>query len=529
MGDRVLAIDCGTQSLRALVFDAGGRLVAMRKVEYEPYFSLRPGYAEQDAEIWWRALGLAVRGLLASDPGILDGVAGMAVTAQRDSMLCLDANADPVRPAILWLDSRKAEPPYRPGWITRLGLRLIGMDEALTRTQQSGKCSWIRQREPEAWARTARYVQVSGFLNARLTGRFADSVASQIGHAPFDYRKQAWAAPGHRNARMFPVDPSMLPALVGPGAAIGTVTRAAAEATGLPAGLPVFAAGSDKGCETIGMGVVDGSAASLSFGTTATVQTTSARYLEPLRFMPSYPAPIPGAFNPEIEIFRGYWMITWFKNQFAYKEVAEAEARGELPELALNRLLEETPPGCHGLVMQPYWTPGLKEPSAKGAVIGFGEVHERSHLYRAIIEGLAYGLKEGLQKIERASGEKARVLAVSGGASQSDQICQISADVFDLPLARGMTYETSGLGAAMCAAAGLGWFGSVREASLSMSARSRVFEPDKANASLYAELYHRVYRKMYRALSPLYEAIRDITNYPERPGTDAATGDHDER
>jgi len=177
--------------------------------------------------------------------------------------------------------------------------------------------------------------------------------------------------------------------------------------------------------------------------------------------------------------------------------------------------------------MQPYWTAGLKNPSAKGAIIGFGDVHERAHLYRAIIEGLAFGLEEGLEAIERASGEKVRALRVSGGASQSDSICQISADVFNLPLERGDTFEASGLGAAMCAAAGLGWYPGVAEASAAMSSISspsstasssrRVFEPDPENAALYAELYRRVYKKMYRALEPLYESIRNITGYPERP------------
>ncbi|MBU1079906.1 MAG: carbohydrate kinase, partial [Spirochaetes bacterium] len=236
-----------------------------------------------------------------------------------------------------------------------------------------------------------------------------------------------------------------------------------------------------------------------------------------LAFMPAYPAAIPGRFNPEVEIFRGYWMIAWFKNQFAYKEVVEAEARGVQAEEMLDSLLRETPAGGHGLVMQPYWTAGLKSPSAKGALIGFGDVHERSHLYRAIIEGLAFGLKEGLESIERVSKKKVESLRVSGGASQSDAICQISADVFDLPIARGETFEASGLGAAMCAAAGLGWYPGVAEASVAMSSRARAFEPDPKNARLYGELYGRVYKKMYKALSPLYESIRDITGYPERP------------
>jgi sugar (pentulose or hexulose) kinase len=512
----ILSIDCGTQSTRALVFDRNGRLLDKKKVEYLPYMKGEPGRAEQDARVYWRATIEACQDIARRRPDLMAAVAGVGVTTQRDSMICLDTDGEPLRPAILWLDVRKAAPRYLPGLGMRAALGVIGMGEAVMRTQEEGKCNWIMEHEPAIWEATAKFVQVSGYLNHRLTGRFADSVASQIGHMPFDYKRQRWCGKGALNQKLFPVPPEKLSELVTPGQVLGEVTREASEATGIPVGIPVVAAGSDKGCETLGMGVRDPSMASLSFGTTATIQTASPRYFEPLTFMPAYPAPIPGAFNPEVEIFRGYWMITWFKHQFAYEEVLEAEQRGIVPEAMLDELLRKTPAGGNGLVMQPYWTPMLKMPSAKGAIIGFGDVHDRAYLYRAIIEGLAYGLKDGLHAIEKAGGVRIRELAVSGGASQSDEICRITADVFNLPLLKGETYETSGLGAAMVTAAGLGMYPSVEDAATAMSARSTVFEPDPGRAGLYHELYHRVYRKMYGALGPLYEAIRDITNYPER-------------
>ncbi|MBL8967435.1 MAG: FGGY-family carbohydrate kinase, partial [Spirochaetaceae bacterium] len=475
-----------------------------------------PGRAEQDPAVYWNALVLACRDLAERRPELMRAVAGIGVTSQRATMICLDKEGRTLRPAILWLDVRKAEPPYRPGLGMRAALGLIGMEEAIMLTQEEGKCNWIMQNEPELWAKTYKYVEVSGYLTNRLTGSFSDSTASCIGHLPFNYKRQDWCKPGELNSRLFPVPREKLPDLVPPGAVIAAVTPEAAAATGLPAGIPLVAAGSDKGCETIGMGVTRPDKASLSFGTTATIQTTSPRYFEPLTFMPAYPAPIPGHFNPEVEIFRGYWMITWFKNQFAYEEVREAEARGIVPEAMLDELLKRTPAGGHGLVMQPYWTPMFKMPSAKGAIIGFGDVHDRAHVYRAIIEGLAYGLKEGLHSMEKAGRAKITELAVSGGASQSDEICRITADVFNLPLVRGATYETSGLGAAMVVAAGLGMYPSVEAAIAAMARRDRVFAPDPRRAELYDKLYGKVYKKMYAALAPLYEEIRDITNYPER-------------
>ncbi len=512
----ILAIDCGTQSLRAIIFDGGGRLLDKKKIEYEPYAKGEPGRAEQDPEVYWNALVAACRDLSSRRPELMKAVAGVGITSQRATMVCVDESGKPLRPAILWLDVRKAVPPYHPGFGMRTALGIIGMNEAMMLTQEEGKCNWIMQNEPELWARTHKYLEVSGFLTHRLTGSFSDSVASLIGHLPFDYKKQAWCKNGHLNARMFPVPFGKLPGIVAPGDEIGRISTEAAAATGIPAGIRLIAAGSDKGCETIGMGVTSPDKASLSFGTTATIQTTSPRYMEPIAFMPAYPAPIPGYFNPEVEIFRGYWMITWFKNQFAYEEVREAEARGIAPEAMLDELLEKTPAGGHGLVMQPYWTPMVKMPSAKGAIIGFGDVHDRAYLYRAIIEGLAYGLKDGLHAMEKASRVRITELAVSGGASQSDEICRISADIFNLPLVRGATCETSGLGAAMVVAAGLGMYPSIEAAIVAMARRDRVFLPDPERAALYHKLYSRVYRKMYAALEPLYEEIRDITNYPER-------------
>ncbi|MEJ2718839.1 MAG: FGGY-family carbohydrate kinase, partial [Deltaproteobacteria bacterium] len=294
------------------------------------------------------------------------------------------------------------------------------------------------------------------------------------------------------------------------------VSEAASQQTGIPAGIPVIACGSDKGCETIGTGVVNDRMASLSFGTTATVQTTTRTYFEPLRFMPPYPAAIPDHYNPEIEIFRGYWLITWFKEEFAHQEVLEAEKKGVLPEVVMNNLLSEVPPGSMGLMVQPFWGPGLKHPWAKGAMIGFGDVHRKAHVYRAVIEGLGYALLDGLHKMEKAGKFRVEKVAVSGGASQSDEICHITADIFNLPLVRGTTHESSGLGAAVVTSVGVGIHPSFDAAIEKMVRYETVFEPNSVNVPLYARLYERVYQKMYDSLAPLYREIREITDYPEK-------------
>lgn len=175
------------------------------------------------------------------------------------------------------------------------------------------------------------------------------------------------------------------------------MTSDAAEATGLAAGLPVIASAADQACEVLGSGALAPDTASLSYGTTATVNTPTRRYIEPIRYLPPYPAAVPGEWTMEIQVFRGYWMVEWFKREFGAREVAVAEARGVEPEALFDDLVRAVPAGSMGLTLQPYWSPGVRipGPEAKGAIIGFGDVHTRAHVYRAILEGLAYALREG--------------------------------------------------------------------------------------------------------------------------------------
>ncbi|MFH1154291.1 MAG: FGGY-family carbohydrate kinase [Pseudomonadota bacterium] len=511
----LLAIDCGTQSLRALLFSETGELLDRVQVEYEPYFSTKPGWAEQDSEVYWQSLCSACIMLKERNRAIFRSISGVGITCQRDTMICVDNHGIPLRPAVTWLDQRKARPVFGSRGLLRTGLRLTGLEAAVTEVQADGKCNWIMQNQPEIWGATHKYLQVSGFLNFSLTGVFSDSVASQIGYIPFNYKKQRWAKKLELPALLFPVDHGRLPDLIQPGHVLGAVTPRASAATGITQGVPVVACGSDKGCETLGAGVLDETMASMSFGTTATVQTTSRNYFEVIRFMPPYPAVVPGKFNPELEIFRGFWMISWFKNQFAHEEVEEARTMGIPAEEILDRHLVKTGPGAMGLVVQPYWGPGLDHPLAKGAMIGFGDVHTKAHIYRAVIEGLGYALREGLERIEKKGNLVIRRAAVSGGASQSAEICRIMAGIMNRPMVRGMTHETSGLGAAILTAIGTGIYSGFDQAVQAMVHVRDVFEPDPEQTGLYQDMYQGVYKKMYAALEPLYARIKTITGYPE--------------
>ena len=344
-----------------------------------------------------------------------------------------------------------------------------------------------------------------------MTGKYVDSVASQIGHIPFDYKHKCWPGPHHYNWDVFGVDRDRLPDLVRPGEAMGGLTLQAARQLGLPEGLPVLAGASDKGCETLGMGCLSPESASISFGTTATIQTTTKTYMEPIAFMPSYMAAVPDRFNPEIQIYRGYWMISWFKKEFGEREVIEAKKLGVAPEDLLNKRLAEVPPGSEGLMLQPYWTAGLKSPEARGAMVGFSDAHTRIHIYRAIIEGINFALMDGMKSIERCTKTTAQRIMVSGGGSQSDMICQITADMFNLPVCKGQTYEASGLGAAIIGYVSMGAFGSYEDAVREMVHYARIFEPDAAAAQKYRDLFTQIYQRIYKSLQPLYKRMENLT------------------
>lgn len=510
----ILAIDCGTQSVRALLFAKDGTLTGKKQVAFEPYFSHYPGWAEQDSELYWQSTCQACQGLKEKLPAEWESIIGVSVTTQRDTCVNLDVDGNPLRPAIVWLDQRMAKCEEPMPFLNKLAFSAVGMQETLELSRKESKSNWIKENQPEIWAKTYKYLLLSGYLTYKLTGKMIDSVAGQIGHIPFDYKNGCWPK-SDNNFRwgLFGVERAKLPGLVEPGELLGPISTEAAGLTGLKAGLPVIASGSDKGCETLGMGCLTPDSANLSFGTSATVQTTSRKYVEPLQFMPAYPASIPGYFNPEIQIRRGYWMISWFKNEFCHRELLEAKEKGVSPESIINETLNDVPPGSNGLVLQPFWGAGLKMPEAKGAIIGFGDVHTRAHIYRAIVEGINYGLLAGVETIEKRSKTKITRLTVAGGGSQSDAICQITADMFNRPVYRGETFEASGLGAAINGFVGLGEYKSYEEAVTNMVRYSKVFQPDEANAKTYAELYQQVYKRIYPRLRGLYQRIREITNY----------------
>ncbi len=506
----VLTIDMGTQSARALLCDSAGNIVDKAQKSYaQPYFSKHPGWAEQSADFYWAAICECCRQLKTRQESLWGDIIAVTTSTIRDSCVCLDEHMRPLRDIILWLDSRESgntAVAKLPGAL----FRLLGMSDTVTHQRRVSACNWIAEHEPELWQKTAKFVLLSAWLTHRLCGNLADAVASTVGHVPFSQKNRAWMKPGDLTRSIFDVRDDQCCELVEAGAIFGKITKEAAEQTGIPEGLPLIATGSDKACETLGLGCLTPDTAALSFGSTATVEITTRDYVEPFPFIPPYSSVLPGYYTPEVEIYRGYWLVSWFKKEFAALERAEAERLGVSVESLLNRHLCEVPPGCDGLMLHPYFTPGLVMPHARGSIIGFSDNHTRMHIYRALIEGINFALMEGLEGIQKRGKCKVSGLRVAGGGSQSTEICQITANMFGLPLRRIHTHEVTGLGSSLVAFVAMGVHQRYEDAVAAMVHPQEAFQPDAEQAALYRKLYEEIYVKVFDRLKPFYREMKGI-------------------
>lgn len=508
----VLTFDVGTQSARGLLVRPNGSFADIYQVKYdEPYYSRNPGWAEQRPNFYYDRICEISKTLCARNADKLPQIIAVTLTVIRDTVLCLDKNNEPLRDIILWLDKRQADfrnPfPFYKKWI----FKVAGMEEATKILYRATASNWIRQNQPEIWEKTAKYVMLPTYLNYKMTGKLLDAEANMIGHIPFDYKHRVWKKDSSLTKCICDVEEEKLCDLVKSGEILGHITEAFSKESGVPAGLPLIATGSDKGCETLGLSVVESNKAAISFGTTATIQMAVKKYFEPQKFMPAYPAVPNDLFNPEIEIYRGFWLVSWFVKEFGAEERAEAERLGCAPEQLLDQYIEKLPPGCEGLLLQPYWTPGIINPTSRGAVVGFADYHTHIHLYRAIIEGIGFELYHSLRNMEKRSGLKIDELFVGGGGARSNVVCQITADIFGLPVKRIQTHEACSIGASMVAFLWSGVFRDYEDAIHHMVHETDVFVPRKAEHETYMDLYTGAYRKIFGKLEPIYKKIIKIT------------------
>lgn len=507
----VLTIDFGTQSVRACIINQKGEFLAFEQEKYDqPYFSLKPGYCEQHPEYYFNQMAKATNRLKEKHNELLNKCSAMSLTSFRDTPVFLDKDFNVVRPSIIWLDQRQAKLERKIPKLYSLIFSIIGMKSAVILNRKRTPALWLQENEKENWKKIKYYVPLSSYLNYRILGVLGDGPSNMVGHYPINFKKKKWYGKYAIKGCIFGIDPKTCPTIFKTGEEIGKVTKECSELTGIPEGLQYIATGNDKACEQLGSGAIDNSVAHISYGTASSVSFISKRYFSPEPFLPAYPGCYEGVYNEEVQIYRGYWMLSWFSHEFADSENIEAQIEKMSVEEILNKKLMDVPPGSDGLIVQPYWGPGLRRPLAKGAIIGFYDVHTKFHIYRAIIEGIAYALKEGLDGMVQRGHNKIKYLTVAGGGSKSDAICQITADIFNIPVLKSDTYEASSLGCAMATFIALGVYKNSEEAKANMVHYVKEFKPNKEAAEKYKYLYNDVYLKLYPSLKRAY---KNLTEY----------------
>jgi xylulokinase len=491
----VIGIDASTTATKAVLIDESGAVTGVGSSEYG-YETPQPGWAEQDPGLWWDGAVAAIRSVLASTAVSGDDVAAVGLTGQMHGAVLLDASDTVLRPAILWNDQRTAHAcdEIREAVGAERLIAITGND-ALTGFT-APKLVWVRDHEPDVWSRIAHVLLPKDYVRLRLTGDHAIDKADGAGTILFDLAARDWSPEVVGALR---IDPSWLPPTFEGPSVTGVVTAAAAEATGLRAGTPVVAGGGDQAANAVGTGAVDAGVVALSLGTSGvTFATTREPLIEPAGRVHAFCHAVPGRWHMMSVMLSAAGSLRWFRDT-----LAPGAEFGALVDEAAN-----VRPGADGLLFLPYLTGERSphpDPLARGAFVGLTVRHERRHLTRAVLEGVAFGLKDGLDLMTDAGVPVPEQIRASGGGTASPLWRQILADVLDAEIARVRTTEGAAYGAAMLGAVGAEWYGDVAAIADAWVETTPVASPG-ADAARYAEL-HAEYRKLYPALAPTFHAL----------------------
>ena len=363
--------------------------------------------------------------------------------------------------------------------------------------------SWMDKRLNTPYDHDPRYGEVaylttsSGYITQRLTGEFKDTCANYIGWWPMDDEALDWSTdPAQYELNNVPRE--MLFEVVKPGQVLGRVTPRAAELTGAPQGLPVVATAHDKAVEALGAGALEPGTGLVSLGTYIGALTQGRGHHKNAKHYWSFQASIPGRYLYEcMGVRRGMWTVSWFCNQFGDGVVEQAKSRGLTVEDMFNQEAAQVPPGCEGLITIHDWAPPPEAEYRKGVMLGFDGRHTRAHMYRSILEGIAFTLKLSMDPMFAELGAPLRNLVVSGGGANSDVFMQIFADVFGVPARRNRMRGSAAVGCAINAGMAVGAFASYEEAIAHMVRVADEFQPDPANTEFYDSLCQRVYAKVH--------------------------------
>jgi len=488
----VLGIDVSTTATKAVLIEPAGTVRGIGSAEYDVSMP-QPLWSEQDPAAWWSAAQHAIRQVLTSTGTPGTDVEAVGLTGQMHGAVLLDEGGAVLRPAILWNDQRTgAECEAIRAAVGPARLVEVTGNDAITGLT-APKLLWVRRHEPAVWARVAHVLLPKDYLRYCLTGEFAIDKADGSGTLLFDLAARTWSA---EVLAALDLDPAWFsPTFEGP-QITGHLNPAAARATGLRAGTPVVAGGGDQAANAVGVGVVAEGTVALSLGTSGVIfATTHAPIHEARGRVHAFCHAVPGRWHLMSVMLSAAGSLRWFRDT-----LAPGEAFGDLASGASG-----VSAATDGLFFLPYLSGERSphpDPRARGAFVGLTLRHDRRHLTRAVLEGVAFGLRDGLDLMLAAGMARPGQIRASGGGLASPLWRQILADVLDAELVTTSTSEGAAFGAGILAAVGAGWFPSVTEATDALVRTTLAATPGPDRAA-YADA-HVAYRELYPALTPVF-------------------------
>jgi xylulokinase len=488
----ILGVDVSTTATKAVLVDESGAVVGVGAAEYG-YDVPQPLWSEQDPELWWSGAVAAIGSVLASTGVAAEDVTAIGLTGQMHGLTLLDAADRVLRPAILWNDQRTgAECDLIREAVGPSRLISITGNDALTGFT-APKLVWVREHEPQIWARIGHVLLPKDFVRLRLTGGYAVDVADGAGTLLFDLRARTWS---DEVVSALGIARAWLPETFEGPAVTGLISETAAAATGLRAGTPVIAGGGDQAANGVGVGAVAPGETALSLGTSGVVFAPTDRpIVEPHGRVHAFCHAVPDRWHLMSVMLSAAGSLRWFR---------DAVAPG-VPFTALSDEAASVAPGSQGVLFLPYLTgerSPYPDPLARGAFVGLTVGHTRAQLARSVMEGVAFGLRDGLDLMVGAGMPAPTRIRASGGGTASPVWRQILADVLDAEIATVGTTEGAAYGAAVLAAVGRGWFNSVDAAAQAWVATTVVASPGP-DVALYRDR-HAAYRELYPALAPTF-------------------------
>jgi xylulokinase len=497
VGMHLLGIDVGTGGTRALVMDATGAVVASETEDHRAFASPQIGWAEQVPEDWWRACGVAVRKVLAKNHLSAEEIACVGLSGQMHGAVLLDDAARVVRPALIWCDVRTEK--QSRDLTAKIGIgELIKLtcNPALTNFTLT-KCLWVRENEPDNWGRVRSVMLPKDYVRLELTGERATDVADASGTLLLDVANRRWSKEMLDRVEM---KESLLPALYESPEICGRISAAGAAATGLKPGTPVVAGAGDQAAGSIGMGVVSAGTVSATIGTSGVVLAATDRpALDPGGRLHTFCHSVPGRWIVMGVTQAAGLSLRWFRDQFGLGTGGQLESYPSLMDEAAK-----APAGCDGLLWAPYLmgerTPHL-DPAARAMLAGLTASHTRSHVIRAILEGVAFSLRDTFT-IFKEINVPVETIRLGGGGARAALWRQIQADVYRQEVETVEAEEGAAYGAAILAGVGVKVWPSVDAAC---DAAVRVSDSVRPNieALLVMEKAYSVYRRMYPAMKSI--------------------------